>query len=274
MAYDGSMYALHDVFYPKFVTIRSCILHFTLLLGVAGAEEVDLRFRIYVPEQGGILTEQTQWNALPELYLQIGGSYRRLASARGQASRYFRYKGDPELTLYTREVEVRRLEGEGMEEGDEAPLREFSSYRPYARVRIPETWKETMIMLRPEERDSQGLCWAVAMNIDPSQLPKGKGTFYNASSRTLALTVAGQAHVIRSGQRLVLNRSQVQERQVGNMVVGRMVLAEQDQERGIWKPRYTRPVYVKPHVSNLFLISDAGNERVRVRVVYGEEGSS
>jgi len=268
------MYAFTSIFSPKFLNLRSLFLQSALLIGVARAAEVDLKFRIYVPEQGGVLTEQTIWKALPELYLQENGNYRRLAAARGQASRFFSYKGEAEMMLFTREVEQRRLELENPDPDEEAPLREFSTYKPHARVLFPEGWTEAVVMIRPEERNAEGLCWAVAMNIDPSRLPKGKGTFYNASGRKLALTVGGKAHMIRSGQRLVLNRAQVQEKEVGEMAVGRMVLAEQDKDGGSWKPRYTRPVYLKPGVSNLFLISDSGNDRVRVRAVYGEEESS
>jgi len=268
------MCAFKEVYFPKYVNLNSFILQLCLIGSFVGAEEVDLRFRIYVPEQGGILTEQTIWKALPELYVQENGRYRRLAATRGQASRYFQYTGDAEMTLYTREVEERRLEREGGNPEDEAPLRQISSYRPYARVRFPEAWNEAMVMIRPEERNPEGFSWAVAMNIDPTHLPRGKGTFYNASGRTLALTIAGEAHLIRSGQRLVLNRAQVREKEVGNMVVGRMVLAEQEEEGGTWRPRYTRPVYLKPGVSNLFLISEAGNQRVRVRAIYGKEEPS
>lgn len=268
------MFAFKVSSIPKFVRAHSLILQFLLWGSLVSAQDVDLKFRIYVPDQGGLLTEQTVWKALPELFVQENGRYRRLAAARGQASRYFTYRGEAEMLLFTRKVKQERLVVEGMNEDDLSPMREKSEYIPYAKVRFPVAWEEAMVMIRPEERNQEGLCWAVAMNIDPSHLPKGKGTFYNASNRTLALTVGGKAHMIRAGQRLVLNRTQVKEKEVGDMAVGRMVLAEQEEQGGAWKPRYSRPVYLKPDVSNLFLISEAGNNRVRVRAVYGEEESS
>lgn len=267
------MYAFKGRIYPKYVNFRSIILQCTLLLGVATASEVDLRFRIYVPEQGGILTESTVWNALPELFLKNEMGFRRLSVARGQASGYFKYAGKAEMTLYTREVRDERLVVESEDPAGLGPLRQRSSYKPYAKVVFPVGLKEAMVMIRPEKREAGGLRSAIAMNIDPTRLPKGKGTFYNASSDPLTMLIAGNRHVIRPGGRLVLRRSEIEEKEVGDMAVGRMVLARRDEERGNWEPKYNRPVYLKPDVSNFFLISSSGNGRYRVRVIYGEEES-
>ncbi len=265
------MYAYHVRRCAKFVTCFSAVLLGLFIGSNSFAQDVDLRFRIYVPEQGGILTEDTEWKVLPELFVREGGSYRRIAAARGQASRFFSYRGDAEMMLYTREVKRVAREVENWDPNEALPTREESSYVPYAKVTVPAEWTEAMLLIRPEERNAQGLRWAAIMNLDPRRLPKGKGTFYNASGRPLAMTLAGEAYMLQPGQRLILNASQMKEKEVQNMTVGRMILAERDADSANWRPRYSRPVYLKSNVSNLFLISGDPGERIRVRAIYGEE---